>query len=472
MKKNTYIIILISFFACSSLQAQELFQELYEEVVEVKTPEELVEAVNNGKPNDFIRILPGVYKMKKDQQLKPKQGMTITGSGLGMTTLTAADDWDPGLEGLPAHEVDETKVNTDPYLFKIENTSDVKILNMTMTAPKLHGAIYAFNCQNLEFFKMKFHHFRWSSIYSFDITHFKVHNCLFYDAGGRVRWMGAAIFSNRTTYGEFYNNKITSSPDNNNFFVGFKARGSSYCRIHHNTVHLSFRVFAFEYMHSDHHHIEIDHNNFNSTMSLPGHNEEKIDEPGFYTFWVHHNYLSNSYAIESARSYMKFESNYFDFPLEHDGGHLYTEYARKGTEEHVIMRNNQMRNPGRALIWSAGGAYKNYRFENNHVKAHKTLTPRTEGLIHFVGRSDFETISIRDNIIECIGLARPMLDNDTITQVQFENNLLINISDTDKFENKQTTATQGLINPLRFKCGYKKEYVVDGWDIVHRGPEE
>jgi hypothetical protein len=467
MKKIFALVILIMALALNNYTLKG--QEVRYGVVHVENVDELVNAVNNGNPGDIIQISAGVYKLDENQQLRPKKGMIIKGSGMGMTTLSAVDKWNPGLEGLPAHEVDQTKVNKAPYLFRLENTSNVKILDMTLTAPKLHGAIFALNCHNLEFFKLKIHDFIWSSILTYDINGFKIHDCHFHDAGGHVKWMGAAVFSNRTVNGEYYNNKITTSPDNNNRFVGFKGRGSSHCRIHHNTVHQSFMGFAVEYMHADQHFMEIDHNNFNGTISIPGHNEEHTDLPGFYTFRIHHNYLSKSYAIEGARNYVFVENNYFDFPVENDGGRLYTEFRKKGIQEHVYIRNNQVRNPGRAIMWSTGAAYKNVQIINNHIKAKPTVTPRKEGLIHFVEDSDFKTIAIKNNIVECIDRPRPLLQNDETATAVIENNLLINVMDTTRYENGKNPAAQGLTNPLHFKCGYKGEYMVDGWNIIHFG---
>ncbi|NJO68874.1 MAG: hypothetical protein HC830_05940 [Bacteroidetes bacterium] len=193
--------------------------------MEVRTVQELVDAVNAGKPGDLILISSGIYQLDSTQQLTPKSGMTIQGSGIGKTIITAVDSWTPGLKGLPANELHVNLVNQQPYLFKLDSIKDFTISDMTITAPKLHGGIFANKCNNLTIFNIKFVDFRWSSIYTFDIRQFLVHDCIFEDAGGKVKWLGAGIFNNRTVHGNFYNCKMYSTLERKNAFVGFKGMG-------------------------------------------------------------------------------------------------------------------------------------------------------------------------------------------------------------------------------------------------------
>lgn len=469
MTKNRTIalITIIVLLFSETIIGQELF---YGEVV-VKNTIELVNAVNNGEERSLIRVTPGVYELNSSQQLQPKKGMRIIGSGMGMSTIKAANDWDPGLEGLPAHEVNRSAANDQPYLFKIEKTEDVKILNMTLTGTKLHGAIFASDCRKLEFSNLKIQDFVWSSILTYDITDFKVHDCRFHDPGGKVRWMGAAIFSNRTTNGDFFNNKITSSPGNNNRFVGFKARGSNYVRIHHNTVNPDFGGFSVEYMHADNRFIEIDHNHFNGVISIPRGGTGGSGLEGGYSFWIHHNYTTKSYSIEGPRSHLIVENNYFDFPISDDGGNLYTDHSSSDIKN-IIIRENQIKNPGRGLFWSKDSKYTNVYINNNHVKANPTITLRADGLIHFTDKCDFTTISVKNNIFSCEEMARPLFRNDISGTATVENNEIHNIVDIERYKNPMTVTTRGLANPMYFKCGFNKEYLVDGWNVSYIGERD
>ena len=427
--------------------------------------DELVKLINNGKAGDTILIPAGTYELKSYQQLVPKQGMVIQGAGIDETIIKADKAWSPGLDGLPADEVNSARANTKPYLFKIENTSDIKIMDMTLTGAKLHGAIFAQKSQNLEFSNLKIRNFIWASILTYDITGFKIHDCLFHDAGGKVKWMGAAIFSNRTINGEFYNNKITTNPNNENRFVGFKARGSDHVRIHHNTVNLAFKGFSLEYMHASNSYIEIDHNSFNGVMSMPGSNAD-TDDPDFYSFYIHHNYLTRSYAIEGPRSYLIVENNFFEFETDDPGGNLFTDHSNHTILRNIRIHNNQISNVGRGIYWSKGCPSVNVSIKNNHLKSVPTDPVMDFGFFQFSSGTNFTSIDIKDNIVECSAdLPRPLLRNDLDEYPNIENNKLVNVSDISFYENTQTAGVQGLKEPLKFKCGYKNEFLVEGWEL-------
>jgi len=61
---------------------------------------------------------------------------------------------------------------------------------------------------------------------------------------------------------------------------------------------------------------------------------------------------------------------------------------------------------------------------NDHIIARTTVTPRTEGLFGLNGDSDFNTVSIIDNIVECRGAAYGFSTNhrrdDTVVGVEYE----------------------------------------------------
>jgi hypothetical protein len=44
-----------------------------------------------------------------------------------------------------------------------------------------------------------------------------------------------------------------------------------------------------------------------------------------------------------------------------------------------------------------------------------------------------------------------------------QNNQLVNITDTARYQNKTTGRPQGLEQPLIFECGVNGELTVDGW---------
>ncbi len=72
---------------------------------------------------------------------------------------------------------------------------------------------------------------------------------------------------------------------------------------------------------------------------------------------------------------------------------------------------------------------------------------------------------IRDNIVECIGQARPLFGRVENYKAKIANNLLINVSDTGNYENPMGGRKPGLEEPLKFFCGVDGEMEVDGWDF-------
>ncbi|MEL6105119.1 MAG: hypothetical protein AAFU85_03750, partial [Planctomycetota bacterium] len=71
-----------------------------------------------------------------------------------------------------------------------------------------------------------------------------------------------------------------------------------------------------------------------------------------------------------------------------------------------------------------------------------------------------------DNVIECEGLARPLFRNDASYGARVENNRLVNVRDSDRLKNPQSTSVPGLEAPLRFQCGVHGEWLVDGWNAT------
>lgn len=107
--------------------------------------------------------------------------------------------------------------------------------------------------------------------------------------------------------------------------------------------------------------------------------------------------------------------------------------------------------------------FNNLEIRNNHIVARTTATPQTEGLFGLNGASDFKTIFIKDNQIECEGQARPLLRAKESYAATVENNTLTNVSDAQKLTNAKADRPIGLEKPLKFECGARGEFTVDGW---------
>ncbi len=93
-----------------------------------------------------------------------------------------------------------------------------------------------------------------------------------------------------------------------------------------------------------------------------------------------------------------------------------------------------------------------------------TSTPRDEGPFGFNPATDFKTITIDSNRIECIGQPRPLLRCPESYASVIRNNQLTNVSDIEKYENASTGKPIGLEQPLQFRCGAHDEFAVNGWE--------
>lgn len=433
----------------------------------VTTTESLVKAVRDGAEGSTIEVGPGTFKL--DAPLEPKAGMTLKGAGMDKTIITHTASWKPSRKTLPDPEMRTKGMDTRAYLIRLQDkAAGIIISNMTLLGPQLHGAIFGFGNANLHLHHLRIQDTLWSGIRTFKMQA-KIHDCEFIDAGGRWKRgglpgvkggiTGGAIFAIWMADSEISHNRfVRTQMDKANEFYGIKVRQGKRCRLHHNTIEVNFSIeFPFE----NDEDVEIDHNVCKGTISIPKHAGGPVPKSG-RTFHIHHNWLHNSYSIEFVRNGVEIDHNLFDFDVKKDHGNLISGFGRAPAKGPASFHNNLINNPGRGVIW-INEPYSNLEIRNNHIITRTTVTPRKEGLFGFNRNCDFKTISIRDNIIECMGLARPLLRSDESYKSRISNNKLTNVSDTDRYKNMRADRPVGLTEPLKFKCGVHDEFIVDGW---------
>ena len=430
---------------------------------------DLVNAVNNGLANATVTVGPGTFLLTAP--LKPKAGMTIQGAGIGQTILTNDPSWSPSTVKLPEGGVTASSIETGAYLFSLAtNTHGVTLSDMTLTGPELHGALYGYNTDNLHLHDLVIQDFRWSGIRTFAMDGANIHDCEFIDAGGA--WSGGAPATSGGITGggmyvtwmktsEIWNNRFRRTKSGNQFnFYGIKGRQGRNSRIHHNTINVNFSIeFPFE----NDEFMEIDHNVCKGVISIPKSGGGPVPAGG-YTFHIHHNYFTTSYAVELTRKGVEINNNLFDFKTTSDGGNLCSSFGTTAAQGSLSFHDNLVKNPGRGVFWS-DPIYNDLSFRNNHIITNTTVTPRTDGLFGFNASCDFSTITIADNIIECIGQTRPLLRNSASNSALISNNSLTNVSGTGNYANPDTGAPRGPLAPVQFTCGVDDEFTVDGWNF-------
>jgi nitrous oxidase accessory protein len=241
-------------------------------------------------------------------------------------------------------------------------------------------------------------------------------------------------------------------------FYGVKVRQARGCRVHHNTIEVNFSMeFPFENDEDN----ELDHNVCHGTVSIPKHAGGPVPKSGS-TFHIHHNWFRDSSSIEFVRNGVEVAHNLFDFEPNADHGNLISGFGKADANGPASFHNNLVSNPGRGVIW-VNEVFNHLEVRNNHIVCRTTKTPRKDGLFGFNPKCDFETTRIRDNVIECEGTTGPLLRSTKSYGCVVENHKLVNVADADKPTNPKAERVIGPERPLKFDCGAKGEFTVDGW---------
>ena len=442
----------------------------------VTTASALVAAVRDGSAGSVIEIGAGTFEL--ESPLEPKAGMTLKGAGMDKTVLTHKASWKPSAATLPDPEMTTKGMDTQAYLIRLQDkAADITISELTLHGPQLHGAIYGSGNAGLHLHHLRIKEVLWAGIRTFSMQRAKIHDCEFIDAGGKWKRAGipgtdggisaGAIFAIWMADTEIYNNRFTRTrmgPEH--AFFGIKGRQGKRCRIHHNTIDVDFAIeFPFE----NDEDMEIDHNIFRGAISIPKHSGGPVPASGG-TFHIHHNYFTTSYAIEFVRNGVEVDHNLFDFDVKADGGNLISGFGKASAKGPAVFHNNLVSNPGRGIIW-INEVFNHLVVRNNHIITRTTATPRRDGLFGFNGDSDFSTIQISDNIIECQGTPRPLLRNEKSYAATVRNNVVTNVSDSGRFANDKLAAKPGLEQSLNFECGVAGESAVQGWQFGKTQPK-
>jgi len=434
---------------------------------DVASTQALVAAVRDGAEGATIKVAAGTYELEAPLELKA--GMTLTGAGMDKTILTNASGWKPSTQTLPDPEMTTKGMDTQAFLVRMkEKAAGITVSDLTLRGPQLHGAIYGWENANAHLHHLRIQDTLWTGIRTFSLKGAKIHDCEFIDAGGR--WekgapglkggiTGGAIFSIWMADAEIYDNRFVRTQQGKaDEFYGIKGRQGKRCRIHHNTIEVNFSIeFPFE----NDEDVEIDHNVLHGTVSIPKHAGGPVPKSG-KTFHIHHNWFRDSYSIEFVRNGVEISHNLFDFDPAKDHGNLISGFGKASAPGPASFHNNLVNNPGRGVIW-INEIFNNLEIRNNHIVTRTTATPRKEGLFGFNSGGDFKTVTIRDNIIECQGQARPLLRSKESYGSVIGNNELTNVSDVDSYANPKNDRPRGLEAPLKFECGVHGEVAIDGW---------
>ena len=312
---------------------------------------------------------------------RPKSGVTIAGSGCsgeGATHVVASDAWLVSRgRSWQLPRVDNAKVTgvidrppetkpEDECLIFLDKVRDVTVRDLVLGSPPEHritGALLCRRSEGITVHDVRVHDFLWAGLTFENSSRVEVHDSTIENASTEKRRFHNGLI--RTIWvkdSEFHHNRIVSDEGGG---YGYKGGGHRNVRIHHNHIDVA-GGFAIESAHENEFGVEIDHNYATGCISIPkgGQGADPTKEGYGYSFWIHHNLLTDSYTVEGPRNHLHLSHNYIR--IEKTGGRVYTQH---GGVNHgpVWIHHNVVENVDRALVWMNQGLAENIFVYNNTV---------------------------------------------------------------------------------------------------------
>lgn len=316
-----------------------------------------------------IQLAPGIYTATKTAY--PKNGVTIVGSsstGRKASLVLASKDWKIGEAPCKDYSM---WTPVEEYLIALPKSQNVTLRNFALKSHPEHRISGAFHCQHLQnvtFENLRIEEFRWAGIHIEYGQEIEVAHCHIQNAStDRCRHQGGLIRTRWIKNSRIHHNTIIGSKSGEKGKgggYGYKGGGHENVRIDHNVIDVGY--FSIESAHENEYGVQIDHNELHGCVSIPkGGPQGDPNERGYpYSFWIHNNYMTDSYTIEGPRNYLRFEYNHVD--IKRPGGRVYTHHGGKNHGP-VWINNNVVENVDRAFVWMNNGLAENIFVTNNTV---------------------------------------------------------------------------------------------------------
>lgn len=332
-------------------------------------------------PQDKHTIQLGAGTFVATRAARPKSGVTIIGagrSGKEATRIVASQDWRmarsrswqlPRITDSKLAKLIDRPPKVEPeeeYLVVLEAVKDVTIRDLVLgCAPehRISGGVLCRRSAQIAIHDARVHDFRWAGLTFENCSRVEVHHCVIKNASTeKRRWHNGLIRTRWIKDSELHHNRIVSDEGGG---YGYKGGGHRNVRIHHNHINVA-GGFAIESAHENEYGVEIDHNYATRCISIPkgGQSADPTKEGYEYSFWIHHNLLTDSYTIEGPRNHLRLSHNYVR--IEKTGGNVYTQHG--GTNHGPVwIHHNVVENVDRGLIWMNRGLAENIYVYNNTV---------------------------------------------------------------------------------------------------------
>lgn len=351
-------------------------------------------------------------------------GRGFHGNGENFTRIVASSDWP--LRATPC----EGPLNDETLVVIKKKATNVVLTGLQFESPEdrpITGGVAMDASSNVKIDTCRFRNFRWFGIQALackqiEIARSSLRHCSTVKCQHRLGQISTRWLSDST----IHNCRITPNPNGGGY--GYKGGGHTNVRIHDNTFEPSY--FSIESPHENEFGLEIDHNILNGAVSVPkgGPGADPSARGHEYSVELHHNLMTDSYAIEGPRNHLRVHHNHIR--VDKTNGRIYTQF---GGINHGPVRidHNIIENVDRSIVWVRNGLAQNITFEANTVFA--AAAPGRAGLLFSAWTAEhIDDWIIRDNVIVASwNQPRVLLrtERDVPTKMTIENNLFINVTD-------------------------------------------
>lgn len=386
--------------------------------------ERLPDAENATDPNT-IQVGPGEFLCSRPAIVPSNTnifGNGFHGKGDNFSRLVTSTDWQ--LRDTPC----EGPLEDESLIVLKKKSSNIRVSGIQLESPEDHrltGGITMDACSDIKIDTCRFRNFRWFGIHSVVCSDVEIAGCSFrHCSTDKCRHRLGQIATKWLKDSTVHHCRIEPNPDGGGY--GYKGGGHTNVRIHDNTFLPSY--FSIESPHENEHGLEIDHNILNGAVSVPkgGPGADPAKRGFEYAVEIHHNVMTDSYAIEGPRNHLRVHHNHIH--INKPNGRVYSQF---GGINHGPVRfdHNVIENVDRAIIWVRTGLAQNVTFEANTVFTADAFD--RNGALFSAWKADhIDDWIIRDNVIVAAwNRPRRLLqaERGVPDKIRVENNLCINV---------------------------------------------
>ncbi len=305
-----------------------------------------------------IQFLAGEFPSERPAY--PRSGVQIEGPNPthGYARLIASPDW-------PRSPQMSDVGPTNEFLIVLRGVSNIVIRNLELSSSPgvpIAGGIYARDVHGVRLEGLRLRNFRWNAIGIEYSRHVVISNCDIFDGSlERHSYHGGSIRTRWIHESALVGNRIVST----NGSYGYKGSGHQAVRMIGNHIEVQGE-FSIESAHDNEYGFEIAWNYLNRCVSVPkGGQGDDPNKRGFpFSVWIHHNLMTDSYAIEGPRNHLVLSENYI--VCTKPNGRIYTHH---GGVNHGPVRiyRNVIEQADRGFIWMNQGLAEHIEATHNTV---------------------------------------------------------------------------------------------------------